>query len=87
MKFSILISSCNKGNYLEKCIKSCTSQSNKDLEIIIADNYSTDETEKVLEKYSEEITIKKKSKISEYPAINQMELATRTQIGNFNRMF
>jgi len=74
MKFSILISSYNKGNYLEKCIKSCLSQSNKDLEIIVVDNYSTDETDKLLIKYSKDIYVKKKSKISEYPAINQIDL-------------
>jgi len=55
MKFSILISSYNKGNYIDKCIKSCLSQSNKNLEIIVFDNYSSDETEKLLEKYSKNI--------------------------------
>ena len=74
MKFSILISSYNKGNYIDKCIKSCLSQSNKNLEIIVFDNYSSDETEKLLEKYSNNIIIKKKSKISKYPAVNQIDL-------------
>lgn len=62
MKFSILISSYNKGNYIEKCIKSCLAQSNKNLEIIVVDNYSSDETEKLLEKYSKNIIIKKNRK-------------------------
>jgi len=74
MKFSILISSYNKGNYLEKCIKSCILQSNKDLEIILVDNYSSDETEKLLKKYSKNVIIKKKQKVSKYPAINQIDL-------------
>jgi len=74
MKFSILISSYNKGNYIEKCIKSCLAQSNKNLEIIVVDNYSSDETVKLLEKYSKNIIIKKKSKISKYPAANQIDL-------------
>ena len=74
MKFSILISSYNKGFYLEKCIQSCISQSNKDFEIIVADNCSDDETENILKKYSKFIIIKKKSKISSYPAINQIDL-------------
>ena len=52
MKFSILISSYNKGNYIDKCIKSCLSQSNQNLEIIVVDNYSSDEGEKLLRKYS-----------------------------------
>ena len=59
MKFSILISSYNKGNYIEKCIKSCLAQSNKNLEIIVVDNYSSDETEKLLRKYSKNIIFKK----------------------------
>ena len=55
MKFSILISSYNKGNYIEKCIKSCLAQSDKNLEIIVVDNYSSDETVKLLEKYSKNV--------------------------------
>ena len=74
MKVSILISSYNKGNYIDKCIKSCLTQSNQNLEIIVFDNYSSDETEKLLEKYSKNIIIKKKSKISKYPAVNQIDL-------------
>ena len=74
MKFSILISSYNKGVYLEKCIQSCISQSNKDFEIIVADNYSSDDTENILKKYSEHIIVKKKSKISNYSAMNQIDL-------------
>ena len=34
MKFSILITSYNKGQYLEECIKSCLNQTNKNFEII-----------------------------------------------------
>ena len=34
MKFSILISSFNKGKYLKKCIISCLNQKDKDCEII-----------------------------------------------------
>ena len=70
MKFSILISSYNKGNYIDKCIKSCLTQSNKNLEIIVVDNYSSDETEKLLGKYSKNIIFKKKLKISKYQAVN-----------------
>ena len=40
MKFSILITSYNKEQYLEECIKSCLSQTNTNFEIIICDNYS-----------------------------------------------
>ena len=51
MKFSILISSFNKGKYIEKCITSCLQQKEKDCEIIVFDNYSTDNTLKVLKKF------------------------------------
>ena len=47
MKFSILITSYNKGRYLEECIKSCLSQTNKNFEIIICDNYSTDNSDQI----------------------------------------
>lgn len=74
MKFSILITSYNKGIYLENCIESCINQSNKDFEIIIADNYSSDGTENILERYANKAIIRKKEKISKYSAINQIDL-------------
>ena len=51
MKFSILISSFNKGKYIEKCITSCLKQKEKDYEIIVFDNYSTDNTLKILKRF------------------------------------
>ena len=51
MKISIIISSYNKNNYLEKCIKSCLSQNYKNLEIILYDNNSTDGSDLILNKY------------------------------------
>ena len=74
MKFSILISSYNKGKFIEQCITNCLSQIDKELEIIVFDNYSNDETEKIFEKYSKKIIIKKKHKISQYPALNQIDM-------------
>ena len=74
MKISIIITSYNKNNYLEKCIKSCLSQNYKNLEIILYDNNSTDGSDLILNKYSSNIIIKKKEKISEYSAVNQIDL-------------
>ena len=74
MKFSILITSYNKGRYLEECIKSCLSQTNKNFEIIICDNYSTDNSDQILEKYKKDIILIKKKKISNFPPINQIDL-------------
>ena len=63
MKFSILITSYNKGRYLEECIKSCLSQTNKNFEIIICDNYSTDNSDQIFEKYKKNIKLIKKKKL------------------------
>ena len=74
MKFSILISSYNKGKYLENCIESCLKQTEENYEIILFDNNSTDNTLELLDKYSGKIKIIKKEKISNYPAFNQIDL-------------
>ena len=60
MKFTILITSYNKGQYLEECIQSCLSQSYKDYEIILCDNFSDDGTNKILSKFKNHIKIIKK---------------------------
>ncbi len=74
MKFSILISSFNKGKYLKKCINSCLNQKEKDYEIILFDNYSTDNTSKILNVFKKQIKVFKKKRLSKYPAINQIDL-------------
>ena len=74
MKISVLISSYNKGNYLEECINSCLKQTHENIEIILLDNYSDDNTKKILEKYENKIKIYFKNKISNFPALNQIDL-------------
>ena len=74
MKFSILISSFNKGKYIEKCITSCLNQKEKDFEVIVFDNYSTDNTSKILKKFNNKIKIFKKKKVSNSAALNQIDL-------------
>ena len=74
MKFSILISSFNKGKYIEKCITSCLQQKEKDYEIIVFDNYSTDNTLEVLKKFGKKIKLFKKRRLSNSPALNQIDL-------------
>ena len=76
MKFSILITSFNKDQYIEETINSCLNQTEKDYEIILYDNHSTDQTNSLIEKYSKKISINKKPKKSEYAAINQIDLLT-----------
>jgi glycosyltransferase involved in cell wall biosynthesis len=74
MKISILISSYNKGKYIRECIQSCIAQNTANFEIILLDNYSTDETDLILQEYSSKIKIFKSKKISNYPAKNQIDL-------------
>ncbi len=74
MKFSILISSYNKGKYIEKCITSCLNQELKNYEVILFDNFSTDKTSKILKKFDKNIKIYKKKRISDFPALNQIDL-------------
>ena len=62
MKISILISSYNKGPYLEKCLHSCLNQTHQDYEVILLDNYSSDNTDLILEKYNKNVIIKKEKK-------------------------
>ena len=73
MKFSILITSYNKGQYLEECIKSCLEQTNRNFEIIICDNYSDDDSDQIFEKYKRDIRLIKKKRDSSFPPINQIE--------------
>ena len=74
MKISILISSYNKGAYIDECLQSCLNQTYRDFEIILLDNYSNDNTDSVLNKYYKDITIKKELKVSNYSAVNQIDL-------------
>ncbi len=71
---SILISSYNKGNYLEECLNSCLRQSYKNCEIILLDNYSNDKTNKILKKFSQKVKILKERKVSKFPSLNQIDL-------------
>ena len=57
MKLSIITVSYNSGNFIEKCITSVISQSYKNIEYIVIDNLSTDNTSKVLQKYSNNISL------------------------------
>ena len=74
---SILISSYNKGNYLEQCIKSCLSQTQKNIEVVLLDNFSNDKTNVVLKKFSKKVKILKKKRISKFPALNQIDLLNK----------
>lgn len=51
MTISIIITVYNKEKYIDKCIKSVINQTYKDLEIIIINDGSNDESEKYIKKY------------------------------------
>ena len=51
-KFTILIPTKNRVEYLKYTLQSCISQDYDNLEIIVCDDWSDDETEKMVEKFS-----------------------------------
>ena len=51
MRFSILIPSYNRADYLDKTLQSCINQSFSDVEFIVCDDASTDHTQTIVEKY------------------------------------
>ena len=74
MKVSILISNYNKEKYIEECILSALNQDYKNLEIIVFDNNSSDNSLKIINKFSDKIIIKRKNRMSESGATNQIDL-------------
>ena len=49
---SVLITTCNRAGYLDKCLSSVLSQDFKDYEVLIMDDESEDDTESVVKKYA-----------------------------------
>jgi len=86
MKVSIITVTYNSGKYLEECIQSVIMQGYHDIEHIIVDGKSTDNTLDIIKKYQSHIA----KTISEtdrgiYDAINKgMAMATGDIIGNLN---
>ena len=60
MKFSIIVTSYNKGEYIKECLKSCLNQSKKNYEIIVCDNFSDDNSELIFKEYDGLIKLIKK---------------------------
>jgi glycosyltransferase involved in cell wall biosynthesis len=57
IKYSILILCYNQQEYIQQSIESCLNQSVKPHEIIIADDFSTDKTRSIIQKYNDNFPI------------------------------
>ena len=68
MKASIIITNYNKSSYLEKCINSCLRQKYKNIEIILFDDCSKDDSNKIYDKFKKKIKIieNKKKKFTSF---------------------
>ena len=69
-KVSIVIPIYNAEKYLQECIESCLKQTYQNIEIIGVDDGSTDNSGKILEKYSGQIKIIKKENGGTPSALN-----------------
>lgn len=56
-KFSIIVPAFNAQDFIHRCITSCLSQSYINLEIIVIDDASTDDTLKILENFKDQIIL------------------------------
>lgn len=54
--FSVVIANYNQGKYISKAIESILQQDFKDIELIIVDGGSTDESVRVIEEYEEQVS-------------------------------
>jgi len=74
---SILITNYNSEKYINRCLKSCTNQSYKKIEIIFFDDFSTDKSLQKIKKFKKIKVIKnkKKTKHGSYNQINGLKKA------------
>jgi glycosyltransferase involved in cell wall biosynthesis len=71
MKVSVLINNYNYGRYLTECIESIINQSYHNIEIIIYDDGSTDDSIAIANKYKDKIAILAHPNYGKKPAFNQ----------------
>lgn len=63
-KISVIVSAYNVEKYIEKCLFSLLNQTYKNLEIIVVDDCSTDNTLSILKRFEKKILVLKFWKIS-----------------------
>lgn len=71
LTISIVIPSYNQGQYIEAAIKSVINQPYQNVELIVVDNLSTDNTLKILNKYKNKITFIREKDFGQTNAINK----------------
>ena len=75
-KVSVIVPVYNGEKYIEKCLHSLINQTLKDIEIIVIDDGSKDNTNKILQKYKEKIKIIKQKNLGVATARNKgLEIA------------
>jgi glycosyltransferase involved in cell wall biosynthesis len=77
---SIIISNFNKAIYLKKCLDSCVNQDYKKIEIIVCDDYSTDNSTNIIKNYKNIILIRNKYKKLLSGANNQINCLKQAYI-------
>ena len=84
-KISIITPSLNQGDFIEKTIKSVLSQDYPNIEYIIIDGKSTDNTPDILKKYEKDIILISEKDKNQSNAINKgLKIASGEIIGYLN---
>jgi glycosyltransferase involved in cell wall biosynthesis len=55
---SVIVPTKNSGQFLEACLQSIKAQTYKNIELIIVDNFSTDNTQEIAKKYADKVLAK-----------------------------
>lgn len=71
MLVSVLINNYNYARFLDDCLNSVLNQTYSNIEIIVYDDGSSDDSIRVLEKYKDKIKILAYANFGEYPSFNQ----------------
>ncbi|MES2588754.1 MAG: glycosyltransferase family A protein [Bacteroidota bacterium] len=83
MLFSIIIPTYNRAHLIEKTIESVLNQTYSNFEVIIIDNYSTDDTLEVLKKYSHDMRFKVIASDKNYERSRSRNVGMNNAKGNY----
>ncbi len=72
LKVSVLINNYNYGEFLKECIDSVLNQSYSNIEIVVYDDGSRDNSQVLLKEYEDNITLIAKRNYGKSPNVNQM---------------